>query len=241
MVEFLQPGSFKSADPDDANAYEFFPTTNTNFAKIRSFYDITFNDNEIYHTGDEIVNNSEGLFLKWIFVSIIVLVKHMANKLTLILTVLLGILLAGCTIEANPIPGTGKTPTVTPTPTLRPTATLTPTPETTAGLLTPAPGRVPVTFSTAIDSPQQVWFEVYSAGRRMIFQGGGKVNVLYLPEGDYFYNAMVPIPTQPLWCYFIEEEDGFSTQGKFTVKQQPIQIEVKLGVLLLPCTPTPTP
>lgn len=165
----------------------------------------------------------------------------MDNKFTALFIIFVGILLSGCNIKADARLGAGKAPTSTSPMVQRASATWTPTPEPIAGLQTPVPGRVPVIFATAPDGPTQVWFEVYTAAGEMIFQGGKMVNVLYLPGGDYYYAAMVPVPTQPLWCHSVEQYYGYSTDGKFKVEDQPLLIEVKLGSVVLPCTPTPSP
>jgi hypothetical protein len=158
-----------------------------------------------------------------------------------VLILLLSVILAGCGLKNQPVTNKEITSTITLTPAQKTTATWTPTAVETPGLQTPVPNTVPVVFATASDSPSMVWFVIYDAAREQIFQTGDRVTVIYLPAGDYSYQAMAPIPTQPLGCYSIEQDFGFSAEGQFTVEKQPILIEVKLGMLVLPCTSTPTP
>lgn len=131
-------------------------------------------------------------------------------------------------------------PTSTHTP-LPVTSTWTPAPLDPASIQTPMPGRIEVIFATAKDSPSKVWYEVYDSSEIKIFQGGEWENILYLPPGSYRYKAMAPIPTQPLGCYVVIADYGYFKDEVFSVRNQPIRIELKMGMIIEYCTSTPTP
>jgi len=142
-------------------------------------------------------------------------------------------LLAGCALPAAFCPQTSEPKAATSSQTAEATEI--------GSLETPLPKTVPVTLLTAPDSPSTVYYEIRNAAGDTIITTYKDVTVIYLLPGEYTYNAMTPIPTEPNWCYMVAAEYPYYEQGSFTVGDQPVVVQLKMGLLLLHCTETPKP